>query len=195
MDGRHLLVGLGNPGRKYKQHRHNIGFMLVDRFAQRHDLAFSSLQYRALVATGRVQDLALVLAKPQTFMNLSGHPVSQLMRFYRVPLQNLLVVYDDLDLPVGTLRFRQSGGTGGHKGMRSIVEQLSSQAFPRLRLGIGRPAGEMDPADYVLRPFRADEASLLDHIMSEAVSGLETFLTGGIEMAMSRHNGLVDQDG
>jgi PTH1 family peptidyl-tRNA hydrolase len=168
--------------------------MLLDRFANKHGLAFDRLQYKTLVATGRVLNIALLLAKPQTFMNLSGHGVSQLVRYYRVPLENLLVVYDDLDLPVGTLRFRQAGGTGGHKGMRSIVEQLSSQDFPRLRLGIGRPSGEMDPADYVLRPFRSDEVPLVDKILTEASSGLETFLVEGIGLAMSRHNGPVVED-
>jgi PTH1 family peptidyl-tRNA hydrolase len=117
------------------------------------------------------------------------------MHTYRVPMGNLLVVYDDLDLPLGTMRFRQSGGTGGHKGMKSLVEQLSSQDFPRLRLGIGRPTGEMDPADYVLRPFRGAETTLLDQTLSEAISGVETFLTEGIEMAMSRYNGPVDREG
>lgn len=194
MEGRYLLVGLGNPGRRYRQHRHNIGFMLLDRFTERHGLAFTRVQQRALIATGRFQGIPIVMVKPQTFMNLSGHAVSQLLQYYRIPLSNLLVVYDDLDLPLGTMRFRQAGGTGGHRGMRSIIDQLSSQDFPRLRLGIGRPAGEMDPADFVLRPFRATEVTLLEQTLSEAILGVETFMTEGIAMAMSRHNGPVDRE-
>ena len=194
MDDQHLLVGLGNPGRKYQRHRHNIGFMLVERLAETHGLSFGRVQHHALVAEGRIQGLRVILAKPQDFMNLSGRAVGQLVRSHRIPMDRLLVIYDDLDLPAGTLRFRQSGRTGGHKGMRSIVEHLSSRDFPRLRLGIGRPPGQMDPADYVLLPFRGDEKPLIDQSLAEAVSGVHTFLSEGITLAMSRHNGSVDEE-
>ena len=194
MDGRYLLVGLGNPGREFKRQRHNVGFMLLDHLAEEHDLAFGRVRHRALTASGCMAGEPVMLAKPQTFMNLSGHAVSQLVRYYRVPLDRLLVIFDDLDLPLGALRFRESGGTGGHKGMGSIVEQLGSKSFARLRVGIGRPPGRMDPADYVLRPFGAQEESLLRLVLAEAAAGILTYLTGGITAAISRHNRVLGGD-
>jgi PTH1 family peptidyl-tRNA hydrolase len=194
MDGKYLLVGLGNPGREYKRQRHNVGFMLLDHLADEHGLAFGRVQRRALTASGRIAGEPVMLAKPQAFMNLSGHAVSQLVRYYRVPLDRLLVTYDDLDLPLGALRFRESGGTGGHKGMGSIVKQLGSRAFARLRVGIGRPPGRMDPADYVLQPFGAQEESLLSLVLAEAVAGILTYLTEGITAAISRHNRVLGGD-
>jgi len=191
MDERYLLVGLGNPGRKYKTHRHNIGFMLLDRLAAENDLSFSRLQHQALVVIGRLADRPVILAKPQTFMNDSGRAVSQLLRFYQIPLDHLLVAFDDLDLPLGTVRFRPAGGAGGQKGMRSIIESLGSQAFSRVRLGIGRPPGQMDPAAYVLRPFRGEEASVRDLVLVKAAAGVVAFLQDGIALAMSWHNGSV----
>jgi len=195
MDDRYLLIGLGNPGRKHSEDRHNVGFMLLDRLADEHGLAFGRVQHQALVASGRIVGRAVVLAKPQTFMNASGRAVSQLARFYKIPLDRLLVVFDDLDLPLGTLRFREGGGTGGHKGMRSVVELVAGREFPRLRLGIDRPPGQMDPAKYVLRSFGSDEVCLRDLMLAEAVSGIHTFLVDGIVLAMSRHNGRVDGGG
>jgi PTH1 family peptidyl-tRNA hydrolase len=194
MDGRYVLVGLGNPGREFKRQRHNVGFMLLDHLAEEHGLAFGGVRRRALTANGRIAGEPVMLAKPQTFMNLSGHAVSQLLRYYRVPLDRLLVIFDDLDLPLGALRFRESGGTGGHKGMGSIVEQLGSKAFARLRVGIGRPPGRMDPADYVLQPFGAQEQSLLSVVLAEAAAGILTFLTDGITAAISHHNRVLGGD-
>ncbi len=191
-DDKVLLVGLGNPGREYRAHRHNVGFMLLEQLAKGHNLSFSRVQHQALVTTGRMADCAVVLAKPQTFMNASGRPVSQLLRFFKIPLSNLLVAYDDLDLPLGSLRFRSAGGSGGHKGVQSILEQVGSDQFARLRLGIGRPPGQMDPADYVLQSFRAEEEALRDLVLAEAAAGVMTFLQEGITMAMSRHNGPLE---
>ncbi len=194
MNGRYLLVGLGNPGRQFKRKRHNVGFMLLDRLAEEHGLSFGSVRRQSLTASGRIAGEPVTLAKPQTFMNLSGHAVSQLLRYYRIPLDRLLVMFDDLDLPLGALRFRESGGTGGHKGMGSIVEQLGSKAFARLRVGIDRPPGRMDPADYVLQPFSAQEETLLSVVLAEAAAGILTYLTEGITVAISRHNRVHDSD-
>jgi PTH1 family peptidyl-tRNA hydrolase len=191
MSGKSVIVGLGNPGRQYRAHRHNVGYMVLEHLATANGLAFGRVQHDSVVASGPIREREVILVKPQTFMNASGRAVSRLVRYYRVPLECLLVVYDDLDLPLGTLRFRDSGGAGGHKGVDSVVEELASQSFPRLRLGIGRPPGQMDPADYVLQPFRDDERPLLDHVIREAVAGIYTFLTDGVELAMSRHNGPV----
>lgn len=187
---KYLLVGLGNPGRKYQRNRHNIGFMLVDRLAERYAVAVGRVEQRAIVGHGQAAGQPIILAKPQTYMNLSGDAVGPLANYYRIPPENTLVIYDDLDLPLGTLRLRERGGAGGHNGMRSIIYHLGEE-FPRLRLGIGRPPGRMDPAAYVLQDFSADEWLVVQELLDEAATAVETFLQEGIVLAMSRHNGPV----
>jgi PTH1 family peptidyl-tRNA hydrolase len=184
----YLIAGLGNPGPEYADNRHNVGFRCLDRLAETHRLAFRRRQKRARVASGRIEGHRVVLAKPQTFMNKSGESVARLAQFYKVDLERLLVVYDDLDLPPGTIRLRPSGGSGGHRGVRSIIRQLGSQDFPRLRIGIGRPPGRMDPADYVLQDVSGDEAILLDRVLDRAVDAIEIWLDEGIRQAMDEHN-------
>ena len=187
-----LIVGLGNPGRQYKENRHNIGFMLVDRLAARLGLAFSRLESRALVTKGEHQGKRLILAKPQTFMNLSGQAVAGLLRFYKVPLEHLLVAYDDVDLPLGTLRLRPAGGAGGQKGMLSVIERLGTQDFPRLRLGIDPPPGRMDAAAYVLQDFSRAQAEFLPEILDRAVDAVLVFVEEGLPAAMNRYNGPLE---
>lgn len=189
--GRFLIVGLGNPGRAYRGNRHNIGFMTIDRIAEAYGISVGKLQNRALIGSGRVAGKQVILAKPQTYMNSSGDAVGPLAAYYRVPPQNVLVVYDEIDLPPGTLRLRQSGGSGGHNGMKSIIQHLGPD-FPRLRLGVGRPPGRMEPADYVLQDFRGPEAAVRDTLLDEALAAIETFLGAGIDAAMTRHNGPAD---
>lgn len=184
----YLIVGLGNPGSRYAANRHNVGFRCLDRLAGAHDLAIDKRQKRARVALGTIHGRRVILAQPQTFMNESGRAVAPLARFYQVEMERLLVVYDDLDLPLGTVRLRPEGGTGGHKGMRSIAEHLGSQSFSRLRLGIGRPPGRMDPAAYVLQDFSVEDQPLVEDMLERAVTAVETWLREGIEAAMSRHN-------
>ena len=184
----YLIAGLGNPGPEYADNRHNVGFRCLDRLAERHGLAFRRQQKRARVASGTVGGRRVLLAQPQTFMNRSGESVARLARFYKVSLDQLLVVYDDLDLPPGTIRLRPSGGSGGHRGVRSIIHRLGRQDFPRLRIGIGRPPGRMDPADYVLQDVSGDEAILFDRVLDRAVDAIETWLDEGIEGAMDEHN-------
>jgi len=184
----YLIVGLGNPGPKYAANRHNVGFRCLERVAVTHDLAFDKRQKRARIAVGTVRGQRVILAKPQTFMNESGRAVVPLARFYKVQLEHLLAVYDDLDLPLGTVRLRPEGGSGGHKGMRSIIEHLGTQDFPRLRIGIGRPPGRMDPAAYVLQDFSAEEEPLLEDVLERAVVAIETWLAEGIGAAMERYN-------
>jgi PTH1 family peptidyl-tRNA hydrolase len=137
---------------------------------------------------GMVRQRSVILAKPRTFMNKSGYPVASLVNFYCVPLKRLLVVHDDLDLPLGTTRMRPSGSAGGHRGMRSIINQLGTRGFPRLRIGIGRPPGRMDSADYVLQDFSAEEEPLVEEALEQAVAAIETWLVEGIDEAMSRYN-------
>lgn len=182
-----LIVGLGNPGRKYAGNRHNVGFQCLDRLAEARGLSFSRRKHKALLAQGEVAGLKVILAKPQTFMNLSGDAVERIARFYKVLPENILVIYDDLDLPVGRIRLRPDGGSGGHKGMKSIMERLGANGFPRLRVGIGRPA-HGDPVDYVLDDFTLDERITIDEVYERVVSAVELWLTEGVVAAMNEYN-------
>jgi PTH1 family peptidyl-tRNA hydrolase len=184
-----LIIGLGNPGREFRESRHNAGFMVLDRLAARLGVSFSRLESKALVAKGSYQDRKLVLAKPQTYMNLSGMPVGALLRYYKIQFTNLLVVYDDVDLPLGSLRIRPGGGSGGQKGMASIIERLGTQHFPRLRVGIGRPPGRMEAKDYVLQDFSHQEVDLVAATFDRAVDAIMIFVTHSLNEAMNRYNG------
>jgi PTH1 family peptidyl-tRNA hydrolase len=190
---RYLIVGLGNPGREYRANRHNAGFMLLDRLVERHKwMAFTKRQGKALITTATLGQSALVLAKPQTFMNLSGEAVSPLLRFYDLPLERLLVIVDEIDLPLGTLRLRPDGGSAGHNGMRSIIEQLGTETFPRLRLGVGRPSGVKAAAGYVLKDFRGEDLESMNLTLDKAADTVECFVRDGIITAMNRFNGPGD---
>ena len=189
MDARtFLIVGLGNPGREYKDSRHNVGFMLVDRLAVRLDARMTRLQSRALVASVRFEEHKLILAKPQTYMNLSGESLQGLARFYKVPLEQTLVAHDDLDLPFGSIRLRPGGGAGGQRGVDSAIKKLGTQDFPRLRIGIGRPPGRMDPAAYVLQDFPASDVVTLSEMLDRAADAAYAFMREGIQAAMNRFN-------
>lgn len=189
----YLIVGLGNPGPKYQATRHNIGFRCAEALAARHGLSFDKKQAKALVAKGFILAQQVILAKPQTYMNLSGDSVSGLLNFYKIPPEHLLVIFDDLDLPLGALRIRAGGGAGGQKGMKHIIQRIGTQDFNRIRFGIDRPPGRMDPADYVLLPFRAgDEQILAEETVQRAVTAIELWLTEGINTAMNEHNGSAE---
>lgn len=183
-----IIVGLGNPGREYRGSRHNIGFMILDHLAKKLGITFSRLESKALVAKGELQSHRLILAKPQTYMNLSGQAVGALVRFYKVPLENLLIIYDDVDLPFETLRMRPSGGSAGQKGMQSIITNLGSPDFNRLRIGVGRPPGQMQAADYVLQDFSKAQLEVLPFILDQAVEAVTTFVSTGVENAMNKYN-------
>jgi PTH1 family peptidyl-tRNA hydrolase len=189
-----LIVGLGNRGRDYAHNRHNVGFMIVDRWAADHDLAFDKLQHHAMVAQGRSGERRVIVAKPQTYMNESGRAVGALLRFYKIPLERLFVIFDDLDLPFGIIRLRAEGGAGGHNGMRSIIQQLGTNTFARLRVGIGRPPGRMDPAAFVLQDFTRDETAELDTLLDRAGQAIDTFLGAGITTAMNQFNSNPPRD-
>lgn len=184
-----LLVGFGNPGREYKDTRHNIGFMFIDRVAVALNARGMKLQSKAIVMSALYEERKVVLAKPQTYMNLSGQSVQGLLHFYKLPPENLLVAHDDLDLPFGTLRIRPAGGPGGQRGMASTIEQLGTKEFPRLRLGIGRPPGRMDPKDYVLQEFSRDDLKLLPEILDRAAEAALEFVIKGLNAAMNKYNG------
>jgi len=187
----YLIVGLGNPGREYRENRHNLGFMLVDRLAIKLDARFTRMQSNALVASVIFQENKIILAKPQTFMNLSGRSVQGLIHFYKIPLSNLLVAHDELDLPTGTIRIRPDGGSAGQKGMSSILERMGTDEFPRLRMGIGRPPGQMAAPDYVLQDFSRAELELVSGTLDRAVEAVLTFVTQGLDMAMNKFNGIA----
>jgi PTH1 family peptidyl-tRNA hydrolase len=188
-----LVIGLGNPGSEYADDRHNIGFQVVEALARTHGLIFTRCKgTKAYVAEGELGTQPVLIAKPQTFMNLSGKAVARLSRAHAILPERIMVVYDDLDLPIGRLRLRSEGGSGGHKGMRSIIESLGTQAFPRLRFGIDRPPGRMDPAEYVLQPFAREEQALVVEMVERAVAAIECWLTEGIVSAMDKFNRLAD---
>ncbi len=186
-----LVVGLGNPGREYRGNRHNVGFMVVDRLCEELGARLGRMQSKALTGSVTRDGVKIVLAKPQTYMNLSGQSVAALLRFYKIPREQLLVIHDDLDLPFGTLRLRPGGGPGGQKGVGSIIQQLGTQDFARLRLGIGRPPGRMDPADYVLHDFAKDEQEFLPVILKQAADAAQVWVTSGLDKAMNQFNGAV----
>lgn len=189
-----LIIGLGNPGREYRDTRHNIGFMVIDRLCSVLGVSINKVQSKALMTVGLVEGQKVILAKPQTFMNLSGQSVNGLIRFYKVPIEHLIVAHDDLDLPLGTLRLRPGGGSAGQKGVASIIQQLGTQNFARLRLGIGRPPGQMDPSSYVLQKFVSGEQEMLAMVLDHAVEAVRSFVRDGLDRAMNQFNGnLLDK--
>ena len=188
LDPMKAVVGLGNPGASYARTRHNVGFWVVDELAARHGLRFARRSYKAEVAEGRIADEDVMLLKPQTFMNASGEAVGRARRDLGLEPGEIVVVYDDLDLPVGRIRVRAAAGAGGHHGVESVIEVLGSKEFPRVRIGIGRP-GDGDAVDYVLAPPAPDEREALDASIERAADAVEAVLAEGVARAMSRFNG------
>lgn len=193
---KYLIVGLGNPGRDYRLNRHNLGFLALDEIAERHEMAgFTRKQGRALYTTGYIHGQPVMLVKPQTYMNQSGEAVSALVRLYNISLDKLLVIVDDLAIPFGTLRLRPRGTAGGQRGLQSIIDELGSDRFPRLRLGIGRPPGQMSPSTYVLQNFKETDMDEVDVILRRAVDVVDSFIKDGPQLTMSRYNGPADREG
>lgn len=186
---KYLIVGLGNPGREYEKTRHNAGWWVLDELMQRHGLSGASKEKKALVTTGSIGNKNVILAKPQTYMNLSGEAVRALLDFYKLEVERLIVVHDDLDTPLGQIRLRKSGGHGGQNGIRNIILHLGTQDFARLRFGIGRPPGKMPARDYVLHPFTGDDAISAQQMISRSADALELWLKEGMDAAMNRVNG------
>jgi PTH1 family peptidyl-tRNA hydrolase len=183
-----IVVGLGNPGRKYERTRHNAGFMAVDELARKLGVDIAQEKYHALLGRGRIGSEDAVLAKPQTYMNESGRAVGAILRYTYASVSELIVVHDDMDISVGSVRVKMGGGHGGHNGLRSIIEHLGTSDFLRVRIGIGRPAPGMDPADYVLSPFLAEERPALPEIMARASEAARTIVTEGPVRAMNTVN-------
>lgn len=183
-----LIVGLGNKGKEYANNRHNIGFMVADSFIKKHSIKAMKVQGKAIIYTGKIDDKKVIIAKPQTYMNLSGDSVKALVNFYKIPLEQILVIHDDLDLPWGLLRMRPEGGAGGQNGIRSIIERVGSNVFSRLKIGIDRPPGRMDAAAYVLQDISSSQLDELPSIVEKSIEAIETWLEFGIQEAMNRHN-------
>ena len=189
-----LVVGLGNPGKTYSRNRHNVGFQCLNYFARLHHIRFWHRQCHARLGVGKISGERLLLARPGTFMNLSGKSVACLVHKHKIPLSNLLLIYDDLDLPLSKIRLRQSGSSGGHKGMNSIVSALSSEDFPRIRVGIGRPDGEKQSMSedaiisYVLSDFSRHEEEMIKPVIARVAEAIDCVLTQGITAAMNKFN-------
>lgn len=183
-----LIAGLGNPGRQYDQNRHNIGFMVLDSLTEKLDLTFSRIESRALITKGFYKSKNLIIAKPQTYMNNSGQSLAGLVHFYKIELNHILIIHDDIDLPFGRIRLRPDGSSGGHKGMQSIIDKLGSQDLCRLRIGIGRPTGNKLAANYVLKRFSKNEIEELPFILDRSIKTLFCFLDEGVDQAMNQFN-------
>ena len=180
-----LVVGLGNPGPAYVGNRHNIGFLVADELADRVGGRFRSHKTQADVLEGRLAGRRVVLAKPRSFMNLSGGPVAGLVRFYKIAPESVVVIHDELDIPFDTVRLKLGGGDNGHNGLRSITKSLGTKDYYRVRVGIGRPPGRMDPADFVLRDFSGTERKDIAFVIDKAADAAEALLSQGLEAAQN----------
>lgn len=192
---RRVIAGLGNPGKAYAGNRHNIGFMVLDKLAEAHGLKFDKMMNRGLVALGEIKGSKVALVKPQTFMNDSGACVSPLLKFYKSTVADLLIIYDELDLPAAQVKLRKQGGPAGHNGMRSIIQHIGTQDFARMRMGIGRPPGRMAPKDFVLQDFSKMELAEMSDAITHAIAGVTLWLTETMDNAMNKVNGVKTEDG
>jgi PTH1 family peptidyl-tRNA hydrolase len=182
-----LIVGLGNPGREYRWTRHNMGFLLIDELARENQIPVTRRGLKALYGRGRIAQIDVILAKPQTFMNLSGEAVQRLLHFFRIPPEDLIVLQDDLDQPWGKIRIRLRGSSGGHRGIQSIQDAIGSGGFVRFKIGIGRPpVRQQDPADYVLDPLEDWEKKEIETILKRGREAIEILLSQGSQEAMNR---------
>jgi peptidyl-tRNA hydrolase, PTH1 family len=185
---RWLIVGLGNPGSQYEGNRHNCGFMVADLLAERVGARFKRDRSRARVAAGQLAGFPVTLAEPQSFMNLSGGSVAALRNFYKIPPERIVVIHDELDIPFDTIRIKQGGGDNGHNGLRSVSAALGTRDYVRVRVGIGRPPGRMDPADFVLHDFSAVERKVLPEILERSADAVEVVLQRGLAVAQNEFN-------
>ena len=184
-----LVVGLGNPGPKYEWTRHNVGFLVIDQLADRENLPVQRLKHKALTNTALIGGKPVLLMKPTTYMNLSGEAVREAAAFYKIPLERILVICDDISLPTGKLRLRRSGSAGGHNGLKSIIAQLHSDQFPRLKMGVGqKPHPDYDLADWVLGKFSPADVKIMNEAAERACDAIECLLSQGMDKAMAKFN-------
>jgi PTH1 family peptidyl-tRNA hydrolase len=192
MSDKYLIVGLGNPGKRYEKTRHNVGFWVIELLAERHNILKSTQERKAITANGIIKGKKVILAKPQTYMNLSGESVRALMDYYKIPLEQVIIIHDDLDTPLGKLKLRKTGGHGGQNGIRNIILHTGTQEFARVRFGIGRPPGRMSAKDYVLQLFHGDDIITADKITERSADAVERWLETDIDQAMTDFNGDPD---
>lgn len=190
MDNLFVIAGLGNPGGKYDNTRHNVGFDAIDLLSQKHGIKVSKLKHKALIGDGTIKNERVLLVKPQTYMNLSGESIRELVEWYKVPMGKLIIVYDDVDLPLGKVRVRPGGSSGTHNGMRSVIYQLQADDFPRIRIGIDRAPEGWDLADYVLSRFTPEERKIKAAAVSNAADAAAAIVSAGVNTAMNLYNGL-----
>ena len=184
----YLIVGLGNPGDKYKYTKHNVGFMVLDYFASAHNISISRIKHKAVLGEGNIGQEKVILAKPQTYMNLSGESVQELMHWYKCDISRLIVIYDDVDIAVGRIRIRPEGSSGTHNGMKSIIYILNEDKFPRVRVGIGRQPDYMDLGDYVLSRFSEEEIPSMEEAVKKSALAIEEIIKNGVTSAMNKYN-------
>lgn len=184
----YIIVGLGNPGDKYEKTRHNVGFNVIDLLAKEYSIDVSKLKHKALIGEGRVGTEKVILVKPMTYMNLSGESVADICNYYNVDLENVIVIYDDIDLDVGKIRIRKKGSGGTHNGMRSIIKCLGSNEFPRVRVGISKPKNGQDLADFVLSRFAKEDEKSLNESFENAVAAIDCAIRQDLDLAMNRYN-------
>ena len=184
----YLIVGLGNPEPDYAKTRHNMGFDVINQIAKKYDIDLGRNKFNAIFGSGIIEGEKIILIKPQTFMNSSGEAVKQYVDFYKIPLENVIVIYDDMDTDIGKIRIRAKGGPGSHNGMKSVVENLSSQNFPRIRVGVGRPIDEFDKIDYVIGQIPDEEYIRLQEGKDKAADAVIYFLNNGIDNTMNIYN-------
>ncbi len=190
----YLIIGLGNPGSKYEPTRHNVGFVTLDFLSNRHNIKITKLKHKALIGEGEISGEKVVLMKPQTFMNLSGESVLDIVNWHKIEPDKIIVIYDDVDIAVGKVRIRPSGSAGSHNGMKSIIHLLKNQNFTRIRIGIGKQPDYMDLGDYVLSRFAADEIEPMEAAVRTAVFAIEDILKVGLNNAMNKHNKQNDKN-
>lgn len=189
----YIIAGLGNPGRRYENTRHNLGFITLDLLAEKNGIKTNKIKHKALVGEGMISGQKVLLVKPQTYMNLSGESIREVMDFYKSDVENLIVIYDDIDLPAGQLRIRKKGSAGTHNGMRSVIYNIQSDMFPRVRIGIGidRKTGLIK---HVTGGFKKEEKELFENAVAKAAKAIELFLESGIEKAMAEYNVRLKQE-
>lgn len=183
-----VVVGLGNPGKQYEQTKHNVGFLVIDKLAEKYQIPMTKFQYKAFVGSGTIKNKKVVLVKPQTFMNLSGESVREIVNFYKVPQERFVVIYDDTSLPMGQIRLREKGSHGGHNGIRNIIQLMGTDVFGRIKVGIGEKPNGWDLADYVLAKFEPNDLPLMENGMDKATEAVEWILSRGMQDAMNRMN-------
>ena len=187
-DNMKLIVGLGNPGKEYENTRHNVGFSVIDNYVKKNNLGTFKQKYNGLYLKTKVNDFDVIFLKPQSYMNLSGEVVRKFVDFYKIPIKNVLVIYDDMDTEIEKIRIRSKGGPGSHNGMKSVICELNSEEFPRIRVGIGRPKNEFDRIDYVIGHINEEEYKRLEIGQNKAVDAISYFIKNSIDNTMNKYN-------